>query len=165
MITHTLTTRLSASLICAAMALPVLASPGDWINTSGDFATLNPDASEVLFAVHYPQLRDESCGIGIALNGFNSHERHYRELLEHIQVKTIYMTNRGLYELQPSSVTRDGILYPFDYYAQYYMTYVTISTKDGRTFGDVFAGMSSFNSVYALTSAVSCKQLEDAKGN
>ncbi|CAM4137862.1 hypothetical protein [Pseudoalteromonas byunsanensis] len=165
MITHIFSKRLSASLICAAMALPALASPGDWINTSGDFATLNPEASQVRFAVQYPQLRDANCGIGIALNGFNSHERYYRELLEHIEVKTIYMTNRGLYELQPSSITRDGILYPFDYYVQYYATYVTISTKDGRTFGEVFDGMSSFNSIYALTSALSCKQLEDAKEN
>ncbi|MCF6437719.1 MULTISPECIES: hypothetical protein [Pseudoalteromonas] len=161
MTTHIFSRRSLLSLASAVLTLPVLASPGDWINTSGDFATLNPNASEVRFAVHYPQLRDGNCGIGIALNGFNSREHYYRELLEHIDVRSIYLTDSGLYELSPSSVTDKGILYSFDYTAQYYMTYVTINTKDGRTFGEVFDGMSSWNSIYALTSAVTCQQLEE----
>ncbi|CAH9061145.1 hypothetical protein PSECIP111951_02426 [Pseudoalteromonas holothuriae] len=150
------------SLVSAMLSIPALASPGDWIKTSGDFATLSRDAKEVTFYVNYPQLRDGNCGAGIALNWRNSHERYYKELLEYISVTSLYPSSSGAYEMQPNSISRDGIMYSFDYQNQYYATYVTIKTKDNITFGEVFDNMSVFSEVHALTSAVTCKQLDDA---
>ncbi|BBN83783.1 hypothetical protein PA25_37680 [Pseudoalteromonas sp. A25] len=163
-VSHTLK-KMALPIIAGLMASPALASPSDWFDASSNFATLDTSASQVQFGLQYPQMHGGNCGIGIALNGFNSQERYYKELLEYIDVKSIYLTDQGTYELTPASVSRSGILYAFNYYAQYYRTYVTISTKDGSSFGDVFKRLSAYNDIYAITSAVTCQQLDEIKRN
>ncbi|NOU52151.1 hypothetical protein HG263_16605 [Pseudoalteromonas sp. JBTF-M23] len=157
--------KMALPLVASLTALPTFAGPSEWFDANSNFATLDSGASQVRFSVQYPQLGGGNCGIGIALNGFNSHEYYYKQLLEHIDVKSIYLTDQGTYELLPTSVSRDGILYAFNYFNQYYMTFVTISTKDGSTFGEVFERLPTINNIHAITGAVTCQQLDDAKQN
>ncbi|WP_105170051.1 hypothetical protein [Pseudoalteromonas sp. T1lg23B] len=148
------------SLAGVMSALPVSAEPADWLKSSGDFATLHRDASEVTFFVNNIAPMGGNCGVGIAFNRTNRHERYYRELQAQIKVESTHLTRSGAYELHPSAISRHSILYPFNYASsQHYDTHVTISTKDGRTFGEVFKAMSVYYDIHVLVSALSCEQL------
>ncbi|OHU84984.1 MULTISPECIES: hypothetical protein [Pseudoalteromonas] len=162
-----MTGNIKPSLQCAIAALtgimcglPASANPADWLASSGDFATLHRDASEVTFFVNNIYPMGGNCGVGIAFNRTNRHERYYRELQAHLKVESTYLNSNGAYELQPSSISRHSILYPFNYASsQHRDTHVTISTKDGSTFGEVFKTMSVYYDIHVLVSAVSCEQL------
>ncbi|MDE1465550.1 hypothetical protein [Spartinivicinus poritis] len=141
----------------------VYVNSGDWIKQSGDFVTLDRSAKQVEFFVNYPQLRGGNCGIGLALNRNNSYTKHYQELVKQVTVSNIYPTDSETGELTPVSVTNKGATFAFNFDTLYYGTFVTISANNGKTFGEVFDSLSAFDNVYAIASAVSCKQLETLK--
>lgn len=153
-------TTLTSTNIFAHSDNHVYTNSGDWIKQSGDFVTLDRSAKQVELFVNYPQLRGGNCGIGLALNRNNSYTEHYQKLVKQVTVSNIYPTDSETGELTSVSVSNKGATFAFNFDAQYYGTFVTISANDGKTFGEVFDSLSTRHHVYAIASAVSCQQLK-----
>lgn len=135
------------------------ADAGDWIKRSGDFATLQKDTNTAELFVVYPQLHDRNCGVGIALNSRNSYTSNYQILADNLIIDNYFPDSNGSTELALGTQTRAGMTYTFDLTTYYYGTVVTIRTKGGETFGELFEKLSNNPDVHAIVSAIDCDQL------
>ncbi|RZM73147.1 hypothetical protein C3B51_21270 [Pseudoalteromonas rubra] len=155
-IQHTLRAVSLTTLVAASSAL---ADAGDWIKRSGNFTTLQNNANTAELFVVYPQMHGGNCGIGIALNRRNSYTDNYQILADNLVVDNYYPNTEGSTELSPGTQTRAGMTYTFDLTTQYYGTVVTIRTKGGETFGELFEKLSNNPDVHAVVSAIDCDQI------